>query len=227
MDEWLTQYTAVSERHQELLKQTLDMRQKLENREEQLMQIAIKRMHSLQQRRDNRKKLTKPKDIELRRADQTDKLHVTLAFQNDSGFCIAPNRIPRRLNPVTRNRNSEDTKLKRMTTEFETIQAIDKRNKLKLSSIFHNNLSSDNNKPYSNRQPLNVSIVTLHSIPELLGEVDSEIGIPPPPPTEYSSHASSVGLHTTNMATCSRLTRSPWVFERSFVRIDSAKYDVQ
>lgn len=158
---WLSAYQRVSDKQREYLRKIHDLRRSIQNRDEQMMMIAIQRQRLLRGRRKNPRnpKMTGVVDIQIHNGPQPFPYR-----QTDRRFYFAPTFIPRKLAPIIKGKQLVDTRSETSEKDHdkESIDIIAKRN-MNVSFIDHLSPSGSpiQKALHRDRQLLNVSRVSI------------------------------------------------------------------
>jgi hypothetical protein len=157
---WLSAYQRVSDKQQEYLRKIHDLRRSIQNRDEQMMMIAIQRQRLLRGRRKNPRnpKMTDVVDIQIHNGPQPFPHR-----QTEKRFYFAPTFTPRKLPPIIKGKQLVDSRSEPSDKDKESIEIIAKRNNINFSFIDGLSPSGSPSQRafHRDRQLLNVSRVSI------------------------------------------------------------------
>lgn len=186
---WFSEYRKVSDRQQEYLRKIHDLRRSIQNRDEQLMMVAIERQRLLRGRRKNPKnpKMSSVLNIQINSGPQP--------FPNrqcEKKFYLCPTPVPRKLAPIIKGKQLMDARSETSEKDLdkESIDIIAKRN-LNLSVIGQVSPNcSPSPKPFhKERQLLNMSRVSIREEDRSRRSLESFLSVPPA--MEYITNVST------------------------------------
>ena len=175
--EWLSAYENVSKRQQMYLSKLQDMRRELQNRDEQMMMVAIERHRLLRGRRKDPKLPTMSRmqgKVMTFGPSPFPQRHCNM--QEKGKFHLAPSPSPPKLPPIIKGKQIVGPKADAVADkDHESIEAIAKRNKLNFT-YYNMDLNSPSLSRRSLGSPVRAQIrlnkVSLHGLQSPGAEVE-------------------------------------------------------
>ncbi|KAK3095537.1 hypothetical protein FSP39_015850 [Pinctada imbricata] len=173
--EWLSAYQNVSQRQQEYLSKLHELRRDLQNKDEQMMMVAIERHRLLRGRRSDPKYPTMSKmPAKVMTFGPSPFPHRPCYNHVKGKFHLAPSPSPPKLPPIIKGKQLVEPKGDKSDKDHESIEAIAKRNKLNLTycNLGMPDSPTGRRTNESPRQILKMSKVCLHGPHEPVAVVE-------------------------------------------------------
>lgn len=175
---WFNEYQKVSEKQQEYLRRIHDLRRSIQNRDEQLMIIAIERQRLLRGRRKNPKnpKMSRVIDLHINNGPQPFPHR-----QCERKFYLCPTPVPRKLQPLIKGKQLVEKRPETPDKDIDrkSIDIIAKRNTSRSVLGQISPFGSPSPKPsFKERQLLNMSRVSMREEDKKRSSVESFISAP-------------------------------------------------